>query len=98
MEKTINELAQIVQGTVVGDGHLKISSVTNIENPAPGAITYLSDPKKLSETETSSISALIVTPDIKSSKKTLIQTANPKLAWAILLAFFNPEPAYSKKI
>lgn len=98
MEKTINELAQMVHGTVVGDGHLKISSVTNIENPKQGAITYLSEAKKLGEIENSSISALIVTPEIKTSKKTLIQAANPKLAWAILLAFFNPEPAYSKKI
>ena len=98
MEKTLKELAQLVQGTVVGDGNLRISSVTNIEHPKAGSLTYLSETKRLVELEASPIAAIIVSPEIKSSKKPLIQTANPKLAWALLLGLFHPETVYSKKI
>lgn len=98
MEKTLKELAALVQGTVVGDGNLSISGMTNIENPRSGQLAYLTEPKRLAELEASPISALIVSPDIKSSRKPLIQTANPKLAWAILLGLFNPEKTYSRTI
>ena len=98
MEKTLKDLAQWVGGTVIGDGNIRISAVTNIEHPTAGGITYLSEAKRLAELEASPIAAIIVSPEVKSSKKPLIQTANPKLAWAILLGLFNPETAYSKKI
>lgn len=82
----------------MGDGNLKISGITNIENPKAGYLTYLTEVKRLNEMESSPISALIVSSEIKSSKKPLIQTSNPKLAWAILLTYFHPAQTYSKKI
>ena len=98
MEKTLKELAALIQGTVVGDENIRISGITNIENPEAGCLTYLTEAKRLSELENSKVTALIVSTEIKSSKKPLIQTANPKLAWAILLGLFHPETTYSKKI
>ena len=98
MEKTLKDLALLIQGTVIGDGNLKISGMTNIEDLKPGHLTYLADAKRLSEVEASSIAAVIVSTEIKSSKKPFIQTANPKLAWAILLGLFHPKSGYSKKI
>lgn len=98
MEKTLNELARLIQGTVIGDGNLKISNITSIEHPKAGSLAYLNEPKRLTEIEQTSVSALIVPLEIKSSKKPLIQASNPKLAWAILLSLFHPEREYSKKI
>jgi len=98
MEKTLKELASIVQGTVVGDGNVLISGITSIEHPHAGHLVYLTEPKQLEELEATPLAALIVPTEIKSSKKPLIQSQNPKLAWTILLALFNPHESYSKKV
>jgi len=98
MEKTLKELGNIVQGTVVGDGNVLISGITSIEHPRAGYLAYLTEPKQLQELEATPLAALIVPVEIKSSKKPLIQSQNPKLAWAMLLELFYPPQNYSKSI
>ncbi len=98
MEKTLKELADVIQGTVAGDGTTKITGITSIEYPRSGHLAYLTDHKKLGELESSVLAALIVPSEIKSSKKPLIQSQNPKLAWAILLGLFHPPQTHSKKV
>jgi UDP-3-O-[3-hydroxymyristoyl] glucosamine N-acyltransferase len=98
MEKSLAELAAIVQGTVVGDGSVTISGVTNVESPRAGFLTYITDGKRLKELETSQAAALIVPQEIKSSAKPIIQSRHPKLAWAVLLGLFNPPEPFSKTI
>ena len=88
----------MVQGTVIGDGETVISGITSIELPQAGCLAYLTDPKKLSEIEASPLAALIVPTEIRSSKKPLIQSQNPKLSWAILLSLFEPPRNFSKAI
>ncbi|MBI1977555.1 MAG: UDP-3-O-(3-hydroxymyristoyl)glucosamine N-acyltransferase [Candidatus Omnitrophica bacterium] len=98
MEKTLNELAQIVQGTVVGNGAIKITSVTGIELPLPGGLAYLTEAKKLAEVENMPLAAVIVPEGVQSAKKPVIQSQNPKLAWAILLGLFNPPQTFTKTV
>ncbi|MBI4368548.1 MAG: UDP-3-O-(3-hydroxymyristoyl)glucosamine N-acyltransferase [Candidatus Omnitrophica bacterium] len=98
MKKTLEELAQIVGGKVVGDGKTAVSGITSIEFPQENCLTYLTDPKRLDELERSPLAAFIVPKDIQISKKPLIQCENPKLAWAILLGLFVPPQTYSKQI
>ena len=98
MEKTLNELAGLVQGTVIGDGSTKISGITSIEHPAFGCLAYITEAKKLGEAENSSLAALIVPKDVQSAKKPLIQSENPKLAWAILLGLYHPLQTYFKTV
>lgn len=98
MEKTLQELAAIVHGNVVGDGSTKISGITSVEYPLAGCLAFIQDGKKLAELEQTPLAALIVNPAIQSSKKPLIQTQNPKLAWAVLIGFFHPPKGYSKTI
>ncbi|MBI4358920.1 MAG: UDP-3-O-(3-hydroxymyristoyl)glucosamine N-acyltransferase, partial [Candidatus Omnitrophica bacterium] len=98
MEKKLKELARLVQGTVVGDGETVISGITSAELPQAGCLAYLTDSKKLSEMEISPVAALIVPNEIRSSKKPLIQSENPKLAWSVLLGLFEPPRGFSKTI
>ena len=98
MSKPVQELAQLVGGTVVGDARLMIQGITNIEAPSEGLITFVQEEKYLARLEASAISCLIVSPKIKSSSKTLIQVENPKLAWAKLLDFFYPAPPYPQTV
>ena len=98
MGKTLKELANIIQGTVVGDAATLITGITSVEHPRAGQLAYLMDSKKLGELEASPVAALIVPLEVKSSKKPLIQSQNPKLAWAILLGLFHPPQIFSKTI
>lgn len=90
MPYKVSELAQKVQGKVVGDPELMISGITNFENPGAGQITFIQEEKFLPGLESSSIACLIVPEKILSSSKTLIQVKHPKLAWAKLLSEFHP--------
>ncbi len=98
MFKTVQEIADLIQGTVVGDGKLLISGITNMESPADGQITFVQDVKYLKGLENSPISCLIVPPQITASSKTIIQSKHPKLAWAKLLTHFFPVAPFSKTI
>lgn len=98
MEKTLQDLANVIQGTVVGDGNTRVTGITSIEYPRKGHLAFLIDPKQLKEAEGTPVAALIVPNTIGTSKKPLIQSQNPKLAWAILLGLFQPPQTYSKTV
>src|SRR5579864_3504962 len=98
MTKTVEEIASLIGGQVIGNGKISVSGITNIENPLSGHITFVQDEKALKGLEASEIACLIVSPQVKTSAKPLIQVPHPKLAWAQLLRHFFPAVAYSKKI
>lgn len=98
MSFTVQELANLIQGTVVGDAQLTVSGITNMEAPHAGKITFVQDVKHLKSLEDSPIACLIVPPQVTASSKTIIQCKHPKLAWAKLLAVFFPPAGFSQKI
>ncbi|PIQ85186.1 MAG: UDP-3-O-(3-hydroxymyristoyl)glucosamine N-acyltransferase [Candidatus Omnitrophica bacterium CG11_big_fil_rev_8_21_14_0_20_45_26] len=90
MSHSIEMLAKQVGGKVIGDGSALIEGITNIESPKAGNITFISHKKSLKELEESPIACIIVPPEVTQSAKPLIQVAQPKLAFAILLSVFYP--------
>ncbi|HOE68426.1 MAG: UDP-3-O-acylglucosamine N-acyltransferase [Candidatus Omnitrophica bacterium ADurb.Bin314] len=90
MKKSVQEIARIVGGTVVGDASFIPEGITNIENPLPGHITFAQDEKGFRALETSGIACLIVPKQITQSSKVLIQVEHPKRAWAKLLREIYP--------
>ena len=96
--KTVQELAALVQGRVLGDGQVLVSGVTNLESPGPGLITFVQDEKALRRLESSPLACLIVPPSLQVSSKPLIQVPHAKLAWAKLLEYFFPSASYSQTI
>lgn len=98
MPQTVTELAQFLQGKVIGDGQTPISGVTSADQPLPGHIAFLEDSRRLPELEASAIACLIVTTQIKSACKPLIQVEQPKLAWAQLLNLFFPPRAFAGRV
>lgn len=98
MSKTVQELAALIKGRVIGDGQVLISGITNLESPGPGLITFVQDEKTLKRLESSPIACLIVPSSLEGSSKPLIQVPQPKLAWAKLLEYFFPAASYSQTI
>ena len=98
MKKKLNELAQSVDGTVVGDGEVEISGVAAIEEARPGEITFIANPKYLPKLSETRASAVIVSKEVTQADKSLLCVTNPYLAFAKILILFSHKPYQSKGI
>ncbi|NCU33424.1 MAG: hypothetical protein EOM23_10980, partial [Candidatus Moranbacteria bacterium] len=94
MKYTVKDLAEKIQGLVIGNEDIEITGITNIANPADGHITFAEKRRSLQEIEATSTAAVIVPRDINESSKTIIQHENPKLAYALLLPLFFKPPVF----
>src|SRR4030043_1192736 len=92
MNKKLKELAEWVDGTVVGDGEIEISGVSAIDEAQAGEITFIANPKYLPKLNETRASAVIVSKEVSQGEKPLLSVANPYLAFAKILTFFSQKP------
>ena len=88
----VKELAEIVNGRVVGDGGTQIERIADLDNAHEGEIAYVDNVKLFDAAAGSKASCLIVRDgvDEKFPNRTLIAVANPKLAFALVGAALHP--------
>lgn len=87
----LRELASLVQGDITGDENAIIKSVAGIDKAGEGDITFIANPKYIPKISETKASAIIASHDIKSVEgKNFLYVKNPYLAFAKLLAIFNP--------
>jgi UDP-3-O-[3-hydroxymyristoyl] glucosamine N-acyltransferase len=98
MKKKLKELAQWVEGTIVGDGEIEISGVAAIEEARAGEITFIANPKYLHHLGKTNASAVIVSKEVTQADKPLLCVTHPKLAFAKILTLFSHEPYQPKGI
>lgn len=91
MNKTLNELAEWLGGTVLGDATIIISGVTGIDEATTNDITF-AVPPHLDRSLRSQAAAVIIPENMDSFAKPAIRVANPRLAFTRLLTLFNPPP------
>jgi len=91
MQKTLNELAQIVGGRVAGDGNIVITGASGIKEAVAGDITFLANPKYGSLLDKTSASAVVVSDGTQSSAKPLILVDNPSLAFVKIISLIIPD-------
>jgi len=92
---TLRELAELVGGSVEGDGLLEISRLATIELAAPGEITFLGNAKYLAYLKDCRASAVIAPPGVDAGSMSVLVCANPYLAVAKVQAHFHvrkPQP------
>jgi UDP-3-O-[3-hydroxymyristoyl] glucosamine N-acyltransferase len=88
MKFTVGEIAQMLDGTIVGDEKITINSAAKIEEGRPGCISFLANSKYESFIYTTLSSAVIVNHDFTPKKDiaaTLIYVENAYTAFTILL-------------
>lgn len=88
MEFSAEQIAQMVDGTVEGDGTVLISEFAKIEEGAPGSLSFLANPKYTSYIYTTDASAVLVRRDFEPEapvKATLIRVDDPYATVAHLL-------------
>ena len=98
MKKKLKELAEWVDGTVVGDGEIEISGVASIEEAQVGEITFIANPKYLSKLKGTNASAIIVSKEVIQADKPLLCVIHPHLAFAKILTLFFCKPYQPKGI
>jgi UDP-3-O-[3-hydroxymyristoyl] glucosamine N-acyltransferase len=99
MKMTVQELAEIVSGRVVGDGGTQIERIAELINADQSEIAYVDNEKLFGAAAESKASCLIVKDGLseKFPDRTLIEVKNPKLAFSLIGAALHPpvrrEPA-----
>jgi len=96
MHKTLDELAQIVNGTVIGDGGIRISDVAKIEEGEPGKISFLANLRYEKYLKDTKASAVIVPRSIYKAETNLLQVDDPYLALRKILLLFYPFPGVTR--
>lgn len=97
MKKTVSEIAELVGGTVIGDGSTEITGVCGIKEAKSGDITFVANPKYVSLIVQTGASAIITSPGVRNGSKPLIVTDNPSLAFAKLLSSLVPSEVHTFK-
>jgi UDP-3-O-[3-hydroxymyristoyl] glucosamine N-acyltransferase len=96
---TVDQLAELVEGRVIGDGATLIERIANLENAGSSEIAYVENENFLAAATESKAGCLIVSEQLsdKIPGRTLIEVRNAKLAFAIIGAALHPpvrrEPA-----
>jgi UDP-3-O-[3-hydroxymyristoyl] glucosamine N-acyltransferase len=83
--KTLNELAELIGGTVVGNGEVEIHRVAGIDSAKSGEITFLANTKNQPLLQNTQASAVMVKPGIEAAGVSLLVCPNPYLAFAKVL-------------
>jgi UDP-3-O-[3-hydroxymyristoyl] glucosamine N-acyltransferase len=91
MQKTLKEIAKLIDGEVVGDASVVITGVSGIKEAKFGDITFIANPKYLNLIDKTQASAIITSRDVPSGPKPIIRTENPSLAFAKIVTIAAPE-------
>lgn len=92
MEFNLEQVAHILNGELEGDGSLKVSTISNIEEGQPGSITFLSNPKYESYLYKTAASAVIVSKSLELKadvEAALIRVEDPYASFTTLLAEYQ---------
>jgi len=91
MSVSLQELARMVGGVVVGDGTTQISGVASLEDACSGCIALLSSKKYLRLAKESKASALVVPTGLQLDLPVArLETPVPDLAFSTIVEFFQP--------
>lgn len=90
MEKTLQEIAELLGGSLAGDGALKISGLSNISGARAGDLTF-AVPPHLDAAKNCAASAVLIPLDVQDFPKPAVKVADPRAAFATLLELFTPK-------
>ena len=82
MRRTARELAEAIDATVEGQGALEITGVAAPERAASGDLIYVDSAKHAERAAASAALCVIAWEGLRLSGKTVLRTANPKVAFS----------------
>ena len=92
MSATLRQLAELVQGTVQGDGDLIIQAARPLTEARPGDITFVDSDRHAAQLCKSPAAAAVVPPTVPLNGKALIQVADPLAAFVAIVQHLHGRP------
>jgi len=92
MTLTTAEIAERLEGEVLGDATATLTGFATADQAKPGDLTFAENGQYFAAAEESAATAIIAAQDATSTKKTVIRVKNPRVAFARALALFFSEP------
>jgi UDP-3-O-[3-hydroxymyristoyl] glucosamine N-acyltransferase len=92
MSVLLSDVADLVDGVLIGNAAVKIPFLSSINDIAPGALVFADNKENLKIAETSPAAAILVDETTTMSSKPLIQVKHPLKAFITLLHYFHPAP------
>jgi UDP-3-O-[3-hydroxymyristoyl] glucosamine N-acyltransferase len=92
MNFTAKQIAEILEGDVIGDPNIEVSMLAKIEEGTQGSLTFLSNEKYTSHLYSTKASIVIVNKTFKPTQEiaaTLIKVVDAYAAFSKLLTFYN---------
>jgi UDP-3-O-[3-hydroxymyristoyl] glucosamine N-acyltransferase len=93
MQKTLNEIARLIDGQVIGNGDTLITGASGIREAAEGEITFLANSKYSPLMDKTRASAIITSSGAQGTAKPIILTQDPSWAFVKIIAMFTPDDA-----
>ena len=90
MEKTLQEIAELIGGSLAGDGSIKIGGLSNIKMAREGDLIF-AVPPHLDEAKICAASAVLIPSDTENFPKPAIKVPDPRASFATLLELFTPK-------
>ncbi|OGV38316.1 MAG: UDP-3-O-(3-hydroxymyristoyl)glucosamine N-acyltransferase [Legionellales bacterium RIFCSPHIGHO2_12_FULL_42_9] len=90
MNTSLNDIAKLVNGIVIGDGTVMISVLSPLDNILPNALIFAEGADNLKRAESSMATAVLVAHPLDDMTKPMIQVLNPFQAFIQLLSYFYP--------
>ena len=93
MTFTTAEIAELLAGVVLGDPQATLTGFATADRAKAGDLTFAETEDYFTAAENSAATAILAQKNFSSARKTVIQVANGRIAFARALALFFPEPA-----
>lgn len=90
MELSLEDIAKIVEGEIIGDKNKKICGAASFETANNDEITFAGGTKYLKKIDEMDAGAVLVPLDFQASKKNLVRVDNPQLAFITVLNLLHP--------
>lgn len=90
MDMFLSSIADLVEGTLVGDGDIRISGVASFENARNTDITFAGDARYIEKISETRAGAVLVSENAGELAGDIIYVENPRAAFVKLMNLFNP--------
>lgn len=92
MISSLNDIAQHVNGVVIGDAATAITSISSIDDITPGSLVFADTPEYFKKAEDSAAAAIMTKNAPDNCSKPVLQVQNPMRAFIALIQHFHPQP------
>jgi UDP-3-O-[3-hydroxymyristoyl] glucosamine N-acyltransferase len=97
MTRTLAEIAQLVQGTLSGDGQQPIDDATTLSDARPGCITFIDHANRLEALAHSAATAVFVPRGLSGVSLPTIEVEDVHIAMATLIQHLRPKAPRARR-